>query len=61
MKNLHKKKKNMWTFCTKAMKDEELKADSKSVAILEDLKSSKKHSTRILDEAQDKLLALDEV
>jgi hypothetical protein len=61
MKNLHKKKKNMVTFCTRAMKDEELMADKKSVAILEALKSAKKHANRVLDEAPDRLLALDEV
>jgi len=51
----------MVTFCQRAMKVEELSADDKSVIILEDLKSKKKHSYRILDEAHDKLLALDEV
>ena len=43
------------------MRDEELKADAKSVEIMEEMKSKKKHSYRELDDAQDKLLALDDV
>lgn len=61
MKALHKKKKNMVTYCERTMKQEELKADKKSVIIMEELKAKKKHAYRVLDDAQDKLLALDEV
>ena len=43
------------------MREEELKADKKSVDIMEELKSIKKHSYRSLEDANDKLLALDEV
>lgn len=50
----------MVTYCERTMREEELKADKKSVLIMEELKSKKKHAYRDLDEANDKLLALDE-
>ena len=43
------------------MREEELKADKKSVMMMEELKSKKKHALRELDDAHDKLLALDDV
>ena len=60
MKQHHKKKKNMVTYCQRKMKEEELEADRKSVALLEDLKSKDKHCFRKLDDEHDKLLALDD-
>ena len=51
MKRLHKEKKNMVTYCERTMRNEELKADSKAVVIMEELRAKKKYAHRELDDA----------
>jgi len=43
------------------MKTEELTADKKSIDKMDDLKSKKKHAYRELEEAEDKMLRIDDV
>ena len=41
----------MVIYCQRTMKEEEIKADAKSIVIMEALKKKKKYSYRTLDEA----------
>jgi len=43
------------------MKEEELKADRKSIEKMDELKAKKKHAYRELDEAPDKMLRIDDI
>lgn len=54
MKLNHKKKENIIIYCSKKMREEELDAERRSIIILNDLKSMKKHKYRELDEAEDR-------
>lgn len=58
MKTNHKKKKNIILFCERSMRNEELIADKKSIAIMDKLKEKKKYAYRELDEAQDKIMMI---
>lgn len=43
------------------MREEELEADRKSIAIMDDMRSKKKHAYRDLDDATDKMLLIDDL
>jgi len=57
----HKKKKNIIAFCERAMRTEELEADKKSIFKLDELKSKKKYAYRELEDAENKMLKIDDV
>ena len=54
MKLNHKKKENIILYCEKKMREEELEAEKRSIELLNDLKSKKKHKYRDLDGAEDR-------
>ena len=61
MKVNHKKKDNIITYCMKAMRDEEKRAEKKSIAILDELKGKKKYAYRTLDSSTDRSMQIDEI
>jgi len=54
MKVSYRQKRHIILYCTKAMRDEELEAESKSIELIRSFESVKKHKFRDLDDADDK-------
>ena len=60
MKNGHKEKQHIITYCEKVLRDEELMAEKKCVDMIKDFQGYKKHKLRDLDALEDKGLQIDE-
>ena len=60
MKNLHKVKKNTILYCMKALRGEELMSEKKSIKIIQDFESYRKHKMRELHEHDSKAEYLDD-
>ena len=54
MKVSYRQKRHIILYCTKAMRDEELEAESKSIELIRSFESVKKHKFRDLEDADDK-------
>lgn len=54
MKNGHKDKLHITTYCEKVLRDEELIAEKKCVDMIKDLQGYKKHKLRDLESLEDK-------
>ena len=61
MKANHKKKENIIIFCQRQMRDEEIRAEKKSISILDELKSKKKYAYRTLESSTDRGMQIDEI
>lgn len=53
MKASHKEKLHIITYCSKLMREEELKAEAKSIEMIRELQGKKKHTMRELEGKED--------
>lgn len=60
MRNIHKIKKNTILYCMKELRGEELASEKKSIKVIQDFESYKKHKMRELHELESKAEYLDD-